>query len=104
MFCLFFLSYSDALLVSKRLIFHDNNKRAFVILDLVHCDLWGLTPVAGYSDFVIFVDDFSRFSWFYTLRRESDFYDVLLRFKAFVENEFSKSIKFFVVTMVPIHE
>nr|KYP48069.1 Retrovirus-related Pol polyprotein from transposon TNT 1-94 [Cajanus cajan] len=58
---------------SKRLVFYDNNKRASAVLDLIHCDLWGPSPVAslaGYSYFVIFVDDFSRFTWFYPLRHK----------------------------------
>nr|KYP63355.1 Retrovirus-related Pol polyprotein from transposon TNT 1-94 [Cajanus cajan] len=83
---------------SKRLVFYDNNKRASAVLDLIHCDLWGPSPVAsvaGYSYFVIFVDDFSRFTWFYPLRHKSNFYDVLVRFKVFVENQFSRFIKVF---------
>lgn len=50
---------------------------------------------SGFRYYVIFVDDFSRFTWLYPLRQKSDFYDVMLQFTAFVENQFSTSIKTF---------
>lgn len=68
---------------SKRLSFTLNNKRASCVLDLIHCDLWGLAPITtadGYRYYVVFVDNFSRFSWLYPLRAKSDFYDILVYF------------------------
>ncbi|KAM0053130.1 putative RNA-directed DNA polymerase [Helianthus debilis subsp. tardiflorus] len=50
---------------SKRLSFTNNTKRASSPLELVHCDLWGQSPVASVGNFhyyVTFVDDFSRFT------------------------------------------
>lgn len=44
---------------------------------------------------VIFVDDYSRFTWFYPPKQKSDFYDVLIRFNTFVTNQFSRTIKTF---------
>lgn len=83
---------------SKRLSFDLNEKRASTVLQLVHCDLWGHAPVRSFDGFlyyVIFVDDFSRFTWLYPLRAKSDFYDVLVQFHAFVCNQFSCTIKSF---------
>lgn len=53
---------------SKRLPFQDSLKCSSHILDLIHCDLWGSTPIPshdGFSYYVIFVDDHCRFTWFY---------------------------------------
>ena len=73
---------------SKHLSFDVNVKRSLHVLDLVHCDLWGPTPVSstdGYRYYCIFIDDFSRFSWFYLLKRKSDFFEVFQAFLAFVQ-------------------
>lgn len=39
------------------------------------------------------MDDFSRFSWIYPLHTKSETYDVFLKFKLLVENQFSTTIK-----------
>ncbi|KAJ9566476.1 hypothetical protein OSB04_002442 [Centaurea solstitialis] len=60
---------------SKHLPFEFNPKRSFHVLDLIHCDLWGPSPVVsteGYRYYIIFVDDYSRFTWFYPLKTKSD--------------------------------
>lgn len=67
-------------------------------LDKVHCDLWGQSPVVssqGFKYYVIFVDDFSKFTWFYPLKLKSDFYTVFLRFQTLVETQFQTAIKQF---------
>src|ERR1043165_9888140 len=83
---------------AKHLPFIENNKRAQQVLDLIHCDLWGPAPIAstgGYLYYVIFVDDHSRFTWFYPLKAKSDFFNVLTTFSTLVQNQFSKTIKIF---------
>lgn len=83
---------------SKRLPFSVNEKRSSSVLDLIHCDLWGPAPVVsanGFRYYAIFVDDFSRFVWFYPLRLKSDFYKVLLHFSTFVKTQFERQIKVF---------
>ncbi|KAJ0837252.1 putative RNA-directed DNA polymerase [Helianthus annuus] len=65
---------------SKRLPFSINNKRASSPLELIHCDLWGPSPVKSnghFTYYVAFVDDFSRFTWLYPLRAKSEFFDAL---------------------------
>ena len=64
----------------------------------IHCDLWGPSPVMslqGFKFYVVFVDDHSRFSWFYPLKFKSDFFEVFIRFQKYVENQFNKRIKVF---------
>ena len=55
---------------SCKLPFFLNNKIATVLLMKVHCDLWGPAPMSSslwIKYYVIFVDDCTRFTWFYPL-------------------------------------
>ena len=45
------------------------------------------------TSFVIFVDDFTRFTWMFLLRHKSDVFNVFVHFKALVENQFNTTIK-----------
>ncbi|GJS62085.1 calcium-dependent protein kinase 26-like protein [Tanacetum coccineum] len=65
--------------------------------DLIHYDLWGPAPVSldGYLYYVIFVDDYSRFTWFYPLKTKSGFYTVLSAFIKLVQTQLSRKIKVF---------
>ena len=83
---------------NKRLSFDINTQRSLHVLDLIHCDLWGPSPVTsvdGYRYYVVFVDDYSRFTWLYPLQKKSDFYDVLEAYIALVQTQFSCKIKTF---------
>ena len=54
------------------------------MLDLIHSDLWGPSPVKSNSSFLyylIFIDDYSRFTWLYPLKFKSDFFDIFLQFQ-----------------------
>jgi transposase InsO family protein len=66
-------------------------------LELIHSDVWGPAPVNssdGNKYYLLFVDDFSRFSWLYLLKHKSDVFSIFKSFKATVENQFSTQIKF----------
>lgn len=83
---------------SHRLPYSRNEHRSSHVLDLIHCDLWGPSPVksnSGFLYYVIFIDDYSRFTWFYPLKFKSDFFDIFLQFQKFVENQYSSRIKVF---------
>jgi hypothetical protein len=65
-------------------------------LDLIHSDLMGpfSHPSIRKMRFVlIFVDDFSRFTWSYYLRKKSEVFQHLKDFKALVETQYGKKIK-----------
>lgn len=67
-------------------------------LALIHCDLWGPAPVMsvqGFRFYVIFIDDFSRYCWFYPLKNKSEFYTIFLTFQVLVENQFQTKIGVF---------
>ena len=70
---------------SHQLPFKQNEKRFSHVLDLIHCDLWGPSPnnsTLGFKYYVIFVDDHSRFTWFYPLKLKSDFLKPLFNFRS----------------------
>ncbi|KAI3785937.1 hypothetical protein L1987_45063 [Smallanthus sonchifolius] len=82
----------------QRLPFISNKKRASFPLDLVHCDLWGPAPITspeGYRYYVIFIDDHSRFTWFYPLKTKTGFYAVLSAFIKLIQTQCSRKIKNF---------
>lgn len=64
--------------------------------DIIHSNAWGITPVishAHYEYFVIFIDDYSRFTWIYFFRSKSDVFSVFKTFVAYIETQFSTVIK-----------
>jgi hypothetical protein len=73
------------------------SQRASAPLDLIHSDLMGpfMYPSIKKSRVVlIFVDDFSRFTWIYFLRKKYEAFQHLKDFKALVEIQSKKKIKF----------
>lgn len=83
---------------SCKLPFQSSNKISEFPLDKIHCDLWGPAPIASNQNFryyALFIDDFSRFSWIYPLKKKSRFLDCFLRFQRLVENQLDRKIKIF---------
>ena len=63
---------------------------------VVHSDVWGIAPVVSHSHFkyfVTFIDDYSCFTWICFLRSKSKVFSIFQVFLAYVENQFSTSIK-----------
>ena len=56
-------------------------------LQLVFSDVWGPAPmsVGKYEYYVSFIDDFSKFSWIYLLKKKSDVFQVFHNFQQLVE-------------------
>jgi hypothetical protein len=62
-------------------------------LDLIHSDLMGPFPHPSISKarcVLIFVDDFSRFTWIFFFRQKSEVFEHLKDFKALVEKQSGK--------------
>jgi transposase InsO family protein len=79
----------------KRLPFTPSQLVSTQPLQLIHTDVW-TSPVffvSGYKYYVVFIDDFSRFSWIYPLHAKSGVFDQFVKFKLMVENQFSLTIK-----------
>ena len=65
-------------------------------LELIHSDAWGLAPIVselGHKLYVIFVDNFTRFTWMFLLRHKSDVFNVFVHFKSLVKIQFNSTIK-----------
>lgn len=65
-------------------------------LKVVHSDVWGPSPilsVCGFRYYVVFVDDFSNYTWMFPIHCKLDVYSVFLAFKLQAENLLSSKIK-----------
>ena len=54
--------------------FNNNESISNSIFELIHFDIWGPSPVAsicGSRYFVIFIDDYSRYSWIFPMKSRS---------------------------------
>lgn len=81
-----------------KLPFQVSNKREIEALAKMYNDLWGPAPVASSQKikyYVIFIDDCTRFTWSYALKRKSDFLFIVIVFQKLVENQFSRKLKVF---------
>jgi hypothetical protein len=65
-------------------------------LEIVHSDVWGLAPITsnnGSRFYVIFVDDFTRFTWFFPLHHKSQVLSSSMHFKSTMENLLGCNLK-----------
>lgn len=69
---------------SSRLQFSVSTSLVSEPLECIHCDLWSPSPVVsnqGFRYYAFFVDEFSRYSWFYPLSNKAEFYSIFVGFK-----------------------
>ena len=69
--------------------FPSSAKRVKRILELVHSDVFGPVKVPSLGNsmyYVSFIDDFSRNTWIYFLKKKSEVFDKFKEFKALMEN------------------
>jgi Integrase core domain/GAG-pre-integrase domain len=81
---------------SHKLPFNSSSSTASQPLELIHSDLWGPAPVLskfGFHYYVLFIDDYSRFTWIYFLHSKDELTHVFKIFKAQVENLLNTTIK-----------
>ena len=74
----------------------ENIERRKNPFERVHCDVWDpahLTDIHGFRWFLIFVDDFSKFTWINLLRYKSEVNLQVKQFTQMVERQFDKRIK-----------
>ena len=78
--------------------FNNNISHALSSFDLIHSNVWGPSHIStsgGSRYFVIFVDDFSRYTWIYLFKNCSELYQIYRDFTKMIETQFSKPIKVF---------
>ena len=78
--------------------FNNSDSIAKAPFDLIHSDIWGPSPnptMGGSRYFVIFVDDFSRYTWIYLMKNRSELPQIYYSIAAMVSTHFSKKIKIF---------
>ena len=78
--------------------FNNSVSHALSSFDLIHSDVWGPSPIAtqgGSRYFIIFVDDFSRYTWIYLFKHRSELSQIYRDFTKMIETQFSKPIKVF---------
>jgi hypothetical protein len=81
--------------IKKSFLSSDN--RAQGILNLVHSDVCGpmsSPSLNGCLYYVIFIDDYSRKCWIYFLKAKSDTFDKFKEYKAFIEKQTRKYIRY----------
>ena len=67
-------------------------------LEYLYADVWGPSPVPsvdGYRYYVLFVDHFTKYCWFYPMHNKSNVSSIFVQFTTMVENQFSRKIKIF---------
>ncbi|CAL8085814.1 unnamed protein product [Prunus armeniaca] len=72
------------------------NKSAYVSspFQIIHSDVW-MSPVpsiSGFCYYVLFTDEFSRYTWLYPMRRKSEVLSHFITFVSLVRNTFSASV------------
>ncbi|KAM1349257.1 hypothetical protein ACFX2F_003353 [Malus domestica] len=85
-----------ALSKSSKLPFVSVLSRTSKPLELLHTDVWGPTSVSSvhhHKYYVIFVDDFTKYCWFFPLQYKSDVFSTFVKFKAHVENMLCSKIQ-----------
>ncbi|KAG6468104.1 hypothetical protein ZIOFF_072672 [Zingiber officinale] len=81
---------------SHRLPFENSTSRCTTPLERIHSDLMGPTKTTSYSEgnyMLLFVDDYSRFTWVYFVKHKSETFSIFLDFKKIVEGELGRKIK-----------
>ncbi|GJV37537.1 gag-pol polyprotein [Tanacetum coccineum] len=64
----------------------------------LHSDVWGPSPVytkGGSRYYILFIEDFTRYTWVYLMKRMFDFLTILKEFRALVKTQHSTVIKCF---------
>jgi hypothetical protein len=87
------------------LSFNKSESLSSTPFDLVHSDIWGPAPVpteGGSRYFVIFLDDYSRYTWIYLLQHRSELISLkfIKIFTKWYKPNFLVPSKFFVQIML----
>jgi hypothetical protein len=79
-----------------KLPFPNKNLRCKTMFEIVHMDIWGpinIDCTHGHRYFLTMVDDFTRHTWIHLIKSKSDVKQPIIKFIAYVKNQFNCSIK-----------
>jgi hypothetical protein len=82
---------------SNQLPFSKSIRSSTSPLETIHSDVWTslVSSLSGCKFYVLFIDEFSRFTWLYPIINKSDVFACFMKFKLLVKNIFSTKIKYF---------
>ncbi|PKU66893.1 Retrovirus-related Pol polyprotein from transposon TNT 1-94 [Dendrobium catenatum] len=81
---------------SHKLSFTSNEMKTSQPFALVHSDVWGPAPcssLSGYNYYVLFVHDYSRFSWIYPMHNKAETFLKFQHFFNLIKTQFNTTIK-----------
>ena len=82
----------------KRASFPQSTHRYLTPFECIHSDVWGPCSTLGllhHKWFILFVDDFTRYTWVYLLKSKTEIPSIITLFCEMVYNQFHKKIKIF---------
>ena len=80
----------------RRVKFSSGKHTSTSILEYIHSDLWGPSPVESHGGcryFVTFIDDYSRKVWVYFLKSKDEVFGRFKEWKTMVEKRTGKQVK-----------
>lgn len=81
---------------SHRATYSLSSNKKDIPFSLIHSDVWGPSPVAtlaGIRWFVLFVDDCTRMTWLYLLKRKDEVFSAFQSFTMMVQTQYSAKIQ-----------
>jgi hypothetical protein len=81
---------------SHRLPFHKHGLTSSAPFDLIYTDVWRPSPqtsIQGHKYYVIFIDHFTKYVWFFPLCNKSDVKIIFPQFHKMIQNRFNANIK-----------
>ena len=63
---------------------------------MIHADLWGPAPIIfsiAFKFYLVFVDEYTKFTWVYLLKHKSNIFQVFSQFYAMIYTQFSLPIQ-----------
>jgi hypothetical protein len=75
---------------NNQLPYHVSTSVSTIPLEQAFSDVWGPPHVSigKHSNYVTFIDDFSKFTWIYLIKKRSSVYQIFLNFQQLVEHKF----------------
>lgn len=79
-------------------VFPSSTTKSTKPFELVHADVWGPSPIVsstGFRYYLLFVDDFTRYSWIYPFKFQSEVASIVMQFHKLVEQQFDTKVRIF---------